>query len=605
MTNDSTPTEDRLRDAISVYTEQVEPAGDAWAKIRAGVDARQHRRRFVLWSSVGVATAAAAIAAVVGLASLGTDTTQVVPRPAGPGEDVKFSEGFVGLTPEGEIRRFSADGEDLGLVADTEWFAGMNTDQPNLAVSPDGKTVYFSRSADAGDCARADALGTEIVAVPIAGGEPEVVVPVGTQPAISPDGTKIAYVTNTSAVQCNLDQPRAIEVRALDGSPVGDVLGPWPAEPSIYSILDLSWSPDSGSLLFTSGTGDPDAQGGGRIRMLDTTKAGTLADARVVIQGTMLNIPQRAAFFDETRIVGVLDLQPPARLVLLDAATGEEIEEIAQLGDGYDYLTLHVRDGNILVMTGMPGPESTVLYAWNEEDGLHRLELSTDLVDALLLAGTGEVAPVDPELLPTETDEGNRADYFSLGTESPKSAPSDRWTIGPISIGDDVSDVIAVLGEVDESGENDQRMGSPFEHIWRLDNGNVVTVDTADESQTEILGISVDVSSTDQGRWALADGVILGESTLGDWVDRWGRPDKVDVYGFRESPEFDDTAFFVPAYFVCREARYLMVGLFVDGPYVGSGEDPQTTDIDEIADQDLARRVERVSIGGVDTNEPC
>ncbi|MCZ7529711.1 MAG: hypothetical protein M5U31_04830 [Acidimicrobiia bacterium] len=82
MTDNERNTEDRLRDALSAY-EQVEPAGDAWGKIRAGVNAKQTKRRTVFWSSLGLAGAAAAVVAVIGFAAVrsGDDGERVVSNP--------------------------------------------------------------------------------------------------------------------------------------------------------------------------------------------------------------------------------------------------------------------------------------------------------------------------------------------------------------------------------------------------------------------------------------------------------------------------------------------------------------------------------------------
>ncbi len=297
-------TEDRLRDALSAFTEQVEPTGDAWAKIRAGVEKQERKRRVVFWSSIAVAGAAAAIAAALGIASVGGGPEREV-TPVAPGD---LESGFVGVTENGEIHAYTTEGDDVGVIAETDWSAGASPTGPMVTVAADGETVYFSRPAAADGCAQAEALGSEIASVPIEGGEPEVVVPVGVAPAVSPDGGEFAYLTTQTGEQCDDGEPLVLMVRDLAGGSErrvptdlgeGDVAELPRPIPSEYP---LAWSPDGSEIALNMLFGDQEGSG---IVVVDVA---TGAARQVYAWGEGVGGPA-VAFADEDS-------------VLVDASTG-------------------------------------------------------------------------------------------------------------------------------------------------------------------------------------------------------------------------------------------------------------------------------------------
>ncbi|MEZ5171512.1 MAG: hypothetical protein R3A49_12315 [Acidimicrobiia bacterium] len=191
-------TEDRLRDALQAKAQADDISTDAWAKIRGGVNEKARRRRTAVWTSLGLAGAAAAVIAIVSFAALsGGDNNPTVAE-----RQNELEPGFVALTVDGKLRRFSPAGDDLGLITDTSWTPEASFSRPEFSVAPDG-TVFLSRAVTDDECSRSEQLGAEIVSVSLEGGEPEVVVPVGTAPSVSPDGSQLAFITTRSGEQCD------------------------------------------------------------------------------------------------------------------------------------------------------------------------------------------------------------------------------------------------------------------------------------------------------------------------------------------------------------------------------------------------------------------
>ena len=149
--------------------------------------------------------------------------------------------GLVAVTRDGALVVL---GTRHGQVIRTLVASGVRGDE--ISVSPDHSTVYFS--------VRHGCLG-QIESVPVAGGSPTVIAD-GTVPAISPDGTRLAYATaplQTAACVPNaseLTKQYTLVIRTLSTStqavypqlPAGQDTG-LPAP-----ISHLSWSPDGGTL---------------------------------------------------------------------------------------------------------------------------------------------------------------------------------------------------------------------------------------------------------------------------------------------------------------------------------------------------------------------
>src|SRR4051794_37740276 len=152
----------------------------------------QRRRRPPILRVAAVLVALAAVAAVVTLVRGGdpaTVTTSTVPG---------LPSAFLALTADGQLQvRSSRDGGVERTVAT------MTVSGPvNLAVTPDGRSVYLARDRPfkRGECNQPqDTLLDEVVRVDLTSRQIE---PIGrgAEPALSPDGRRLAYVRQVDGI---------------------------------------------------------------------------------------------------------------------------------------------------------------------------------------------------------------------------------------------------------------------------------------------------------------------------------------------------------------------------------------------------------------------
>jgi hypothetical protein len=166
-----------------------------------------------------------------GSASSGTPSPKKAQQPPG----------LVAVTKAGALVVL---GSRHGQVLRTLVGGGVRGDE--ISVSPDHSTVYFS--------VQHGCLG-QIESVPVAGGSPTVIAD-GTEPAISPDGTRLAYATAPLQTgpcipdASELTKPYTLVIRTLSTG----TQAVYPQLPASQDtglpapISHLSWSPDGSSL---------------------------------------------------------------------------------------------------------------------------------------------------------------------------------------------------------------------------------------------------------------------------------------------------------------------------------------------------------------------
>jgi hypothetical protein len=109
------------------------------------------------------------------------------------------------------------------------------------------------------------------------------------------------------------------------------------------------------------------------------------------------------------------------------------------------------------------------------------------------------------------------------GAEPLEAGVSNRESVGSISVGADFQPVLDRLGQPDASGPDIDGTA----HTWRL-RGVVLTVAaTADDTISSIHATVVGEGAGPQ----LAEGVVLGRTTLAELRRRWGQPTRVGGEG--------------------------------------------------------------------------
>jgi hypothetical protein len=210
------------------------------------------------------------------LAAAGCSSSHSVPgatghssAPSGSGQASTPSEsarpGIVAVTSSGALVVLNSS---TGTVTRTLVQSGVVGEE--IAVSPNGGTAYFTAGSG---------CSNEIESVPVSGGTPASIAS-GVLPAVSPDGTKLAFAQEPwfLPASCAASAPLApsdyvLAVRTL--STGGQANYPMAASsPDIglpIPILYLSWAPDNASLAVTmSGIQDNE---GWNLNILSTASA--------------------------------------------------------------------------------------------------------------------------------------------------------------------------------------------------------------------------------------------------------------------------------------------------------------------------------------------
>jgi hypothetical protein len=207
-------------------------------------------RRAIAWGTVIVAAAAvlaacggksspAASSPPVSTASASSSPSVAASSPASPSPGSE--PGIVAVTSGGALEEIDPGS---GAVAKTLVPSGVLGDE--ISVSPDGSTVYFA--AKSGGC-------SEVESVP-AGGGSTTDITAGTLPAVSPDGTMLAFAREpVESLDCRLRSGDVTKlyklgIRTLSGG-TQKFLPMLPASQASgipMPISHLSWNPDHSEL---------------------------------------------------------------------------------------------------------------------------------------------------------------------------------------------------------------------------------------------------------------------------------------------------------------------------------------------------------------------
>jgi hypothetical protein len=211
-----------------------------------------------------------------------TTTTAAGPGPSPPAARRASSPGIVAVTTGGALVLLN---RSTGAVARTLVTSGVIGDQ--VSVSPGGSTVYFVTHH--GGCQ------DEIESVPGSGGNPARITP-GQDPAISPDGTKLAFATEPSLTAgCAPSQPTLtsqykIVIRTLaSGTQMVFPMSPASQASGLPApISHLSWAHDSTQLAVSISQVQDNE--GWAVVLVDTAAAayyeGGTGDTPVLVTGS-------------------------------------------------------------------------------------------------------------------------------------------------------------------------------------------------------------------------------------------------------------------------------------------------------------------------------
>lgn len=219
--------------ALAAHVAGVEPDPAAWACIEDRLD-RGDVRRFGGGGRLGPTRRPALVAAVVVLFLVvaisvivrGRATDGALEVATAPAASAELA--IVALTDDGRIVELGLDGTER-----REIYAPAADDPERyltgpLAVSSVDGTIYVERRSltqvDCGGSVAVRPAAGQIVAVPFAGGEPEVVVPVGGAPDVQPGSRRLAYTVPADGDACpESDDDWAVGVTDLDTGATGRI----------------------------------------------------------------------------------------------------------------------------------------------------------------------------------------------------------------------------------------------------------------------------------------------------------------------------------------------------------------------------------------------
>jgi hypothetical protein len=246
---------------------------------------------------------------------------------------------------------------------------GIAIDDPAanaIAVTPDRRTVFVVRPGASGE------QDTRIVQVPASGGAPQPVAP-GIAPAVSPDGSTLAYVRYVGDGPGQREP--TIRLRALSNGSERELRGG-----DFYGIWDLAWTGNGSRLAFTAGeikTG---------VHVVDPT-AGSLEGSRrlgpedrdATWSGVATLAGDRIAVID--RCCTVPDPDPQRwRVLSVDTGTGTVGKEVfgRERTEAFRLDSRSDGQGLLVVQEGRPG--GSPLLRWDGSGELR--EVAADIVVA-------------------------------------------------------------------------------------------------------------------------------------------------------------------------------------------------------------------------------
>ena len=209
----------------------------------------------------------------------------------------------------------SATGHLLrNLTSDVGTFGGVSG--PRATVAPTG-TVYFDHPGRMGS-----QPSEQIWSVPVAGGQSAYVAD-GHTPVVSPNGAFLAYLTWTGLTNA----PASVVVMNI----ATGATNTWTYSTTVPELWDLSWAPNSRSLVFTASpsTSPSSNDGAWSIQLSDPNRSLDAAQPIRLLPKAFwvgyVNATQAMEVLEQQNFLGQGNWFQP---VLIDVASGQVIERL-------------------------------------------------------------------------------------------------------------------------------------------------------------------------------------------------------------------------------------------------------------------------------------
>ena len=197
-----------------------------------------------------------------------------------------------------------------------------------FVVSPDGQTVFYETCCE-------PAVG-EVFRIPITGGEPEMVT-YGTNPAVSPDGSRLAVISTAPTALPDdtvIDRPALKVVDLTDGSEQR-----YPLAEDVTLLANPAWSPDGTQLALER---YDDSAEDGRVMLVTFDGAQDVLQAASTVAGTSVEgIPMHPVFDADGNVVVIRQVSG------IDLTKGSQAETYRASGE-LDPIAVVDLDGTVL-----------------------------------------------------------------------------------------------------------------------------------------------------------------------------------------------------------------------------------------------------------------
>lgn len=255
--------DERVRDAMHAYADPIDPEPDSWTQISARLDdpvapSRASARRRLALAGLALGLVMVLVAALL-VRDQDTTKTRVATGP------VDMPKQVVALTTSLDL--VVLDSTTGALVRTLAHDVSVSRGLPELAPTPDGKSVYFTSYLPPDPTCPSAGSVDALLGVDIEGGTVGLF-GTGQSVAISPDGRWLA-TAGGRGIACSAQPFLGISLRDLRTGQTRIVSS------TAGTIEKLSWSPDSRDLAFQWSNDD-----GSYAYVLDAATAGSVDEAR-------------------------------------------------------------------------------------------------------------------------------------------------------------------------------------------------------------------------------------------------------------------------------------------------------------------------------------